>query len=194
MEELKMCTKCGEVKCLSDFYRHKKSKNGIRASCKMCHQDQSDECRKLRPRKWKSNGWQKKYPSMAKGVRERYKLKRKKNPKLKLNDNISQAIWFALHGKKSGRHWGKLVGYTIAQLKKHLEKRFTQDMNWENYGTFWEVDHIIPQSVFNFLGAEDIDFKRCWSLKNLQPLEKSKNRRKSDKLEKPFQPSLAINC
>jgi len=39
---------------------------------------------------------------------------------------------------------------------------------------------------------EDIDFKICWSLKNLQPLEASKNMSKRDKIERPFQPALAI--
>jgi hypothetical protein len=65
-------------------------------------------------------------------------------------------------------------------------------MNRENYGLFWEVDHKIPVAAFNFQTPEDPDFKKCWSLKNLQPLGKSENRRKQDRVDKPFQPSLTI--
>jgi 5-methylcytosine-specific restriction endonuclease McrA len=65
-------------------------------------------------------------------------------------------------------------------------------MNWENYGSYWHIDHKIPISVFNFEKPEDYDFKRCWNLKNLQPLEKFKNMSKGNRLDKHFQPSLAI--
>jgi len=65
-------------------------------------------------------------------------------------------------------------------------------MTWENYGTYWHIDHKIPIAVFNYEKPEDIDFRLCWSLKNLQPLEKIENIKKKDKLEKPFQPSLKI--
>ena len=46
-------------------------------------------------------------------------------------------------------------------------------MNWNNYGEYWEIDHIIPQNLFNMTTAESKDFQICWSLMNLRPLEKS---------------------
>jgi hypothetical protein len=67
-------------------------------------------------------------------------------------------------------------------------------MSWENHGTVWHIDHIIPKSVFNYTDAEHIDFKRCWALKNLQPLWAGENMSKGDSLVKPFQPSLAIGA
>lgn len=33
---MKICSKCNEVKPLSDFYKQKKGKGGFRASCKPC--------------------------------------------------------------------------------------------------------------------------------------------------------------
>jgi len=44
----------------------------------------------------------------------------------------------------------------------------------------------------NIETAKDIDFKRAWDLKNLQPLWKHDNLSKGAKLDKPFQPSLLI--
>jgi hypothetical protein len=54
----------------------------------------------------------------------------------------------------------------------------------------WDIDHVIPVSAFNFTRAEDVDFKHCWSLKNLRPLWRKQNISKRDKLEIPFQPAL----
>jgi len=46
------------------------------------------------------------------------------------------------------------------------------------------------ESVFNFSKPEDMDFKRCWALSNLQPLWAADNFSKHAKLKKPFQPSM----
>lgn len=123
--------------------------------------------------------------------------RRKSNPKWGVNHTISACIRSTLKRKggydtKNGRHWEDLVGYTVEQLIKHLEKQFTEEMTWENHGSYWHIDHIIPIAVFNFEKAEDIDFKRCWALENLQPLWASENMSKGAKIDKPFQPSLAL--
>jgi hypothetical protein len=64
-------------------------------------------------------------------------------------------------------------------------------MSWENYGK-WHIDHRIPIDAFNFTCPEDIDFTQCWALRNLRPLWAVDNIKKSNKLEKPFQPSLLL--
>jgi len=46
--------------------------------------------------------------------------------------------------------------------------------------------------VFNFSSPDDLDFKRCWDLKNLRPMWGTDNIKKGAKLSKPFQPALAI--
>lgn len=95
------------------------------------------------------------------------------------------------NGAKSARHWESLVDFTIDQLKVHLEKLFLDGMTWQNYGK-WHIDHKVPIAVFNFSKPEHIDFKRCWSLKNLQPLWAHDNISKRAKITKAFQPSFAF--
>ena len=125
--------------------------------------------------------------------RAKYNKKRRNvDCKVRLDCNISRAIRAALNGNKKGRSWEDLVGYGIEDLKRHLEKQFGNDMTWENYGDWWHIDHIVPKSVFNYINPEHEDFKRCWSLENLQPLYKKENLAKYNKLEKHFQPSLLI--
>jgi len=56
----------------------------------------------------------------------------------------------------------------------------------------YHIDHIIPQSAFNYETPKDLDFKKCWALTNLQILSSVENMKKSAKLDKPFQPSLLL--
>ena len=52
-------------------------------------------------------------------------------------------------------------------------------MNWDNYGEYWEIDHIKPISLFD-LTIEDNMYK-CFNYINTQPLEKIENKIKSNK-------------
>ena len=45
----------------------------------------------------------------------------------------------------------------------------------------FDADHIKPQSLFNFESPEDVEFKQCWALENLQPMSAKENRKKSNK-------------
>lgn len=112
-----------------------------------------------------------------------------KNPIQKINYAFGARIREAINGQTVNYRWKNEVGYGLKELKKHLQNQFKDGMSWENYGE-WEVDHILPVSKFNFKSTKDEDFKRCWALKNLQPLWKADNIKKGNKLKKPLQQSL----
>jgi len=137
--------------------------------------------------------WRKNNPEKARELSRKSGAKLRKTIKGRLNCIMSSNLRTALKGNKKNRHWEKLVQYTVDQLKNHLESNFTDGMSWNNYGTHWEIDHKIPIAVFNFECPDDIDFRLCWSLKNLRPLEKKVNRMKGKKINIQFQPSLAIS-
>ena len=105
----------------------------------------------------------------------------KNNPKFKLRILFLNAIRGCLVGGKE-TSWLNLVPYTIDELKEHLESQFDEHMNWGNYGSYWEVDHIKPVSSFDFIDPFDDEFQECWSLKNLRPLYWLENNRKSNKI------------
>lgn len=110
------------------------------------------------------------------------KYRRKINPKYRLDENMRSAIARSLKNKNNGRGWEVLVGYTLKKLMQHLEESFDIKMNWNNYGNYWTVDHIKPRRLFNYASPNDFNFKECWALKNLQPLEKIENIRKGGRL------------
>lgn len=105
-----------------------------------------------------------------------------------ISSNVRRGI---ISGSKCGRRTFDLLGYTVDELRAHLEKQFQPGMSWDNYGE-WHIDHIIPLSVFNYETPDNLDFKRAWALSNLQPLWALDNIRKNNRLTAPFQPSLAI--
>lgn len=123
-----------------------------------------------------------KTPKAKERINRYFRQLRKESPKYRLDNNMSAIIRQSLKGKKAGRSWEKLVGYTLKDLTERLEGQFDDKMNWENYGNYWETDHIKPRSLFKYVSSEDSAFKRCWALKNLQPLEKIANRRKNSSL------------
>lgn len=60
------------------------------------------------------------------------------------------------------------IGCNILYLREWFEYNFTKDMNWDNYGSYWSIDHIIPVCNFD-LNNEDEKFK-CWNWSNLMPV------------------------
>jgi len=111
-----------------------------------------------------------------KRCREFY-YRRKQDIRYRIHDAVSSNIYEALKKNKNGRSWEKLVGFTLTDLMIHLQKLFQSGMSWKNYGK-WHIDHIIPRSKFHFKSADDPEFKKCWTLSNLQPLWAADNIRK----------------
>lgn len=99
------------------------------------------------------------------------------NPALALNNRMANAVKEALNGRKAGRSWEALVGYTLEQIVRHLERQFVQGMGWHNRAE-WHVDHIRPLASFSFTDAEHPDFRAAWALSNLRPLWAAENRQK----------------
>jgi len=117
----------------------------------------------------------------------RQEEKRKTDYSYRLRKIISHSVWSALKEEKKHKKcsiWSKLP-YTPQQLKEHLESLWEPWMNWDNYGIAlskkktWNIDHIVPQSRFNFL-IED-EMMECWKLENLRPLHSIENVIKKDK-------------
>jgi len=198
----KRCCHCKIIKPLDCFSKNKSKKDGKQSRCKECRKKYYEKNKDKIAAYQKKNKdkiaayqkeYQKEYRKKNKDKRAASQKKRRKNdPKYRLSQNMSNAIYKSLKGNKNGRHWEDMVGYSLDDLKTYLEKRFTDGMSWENYGTRWHKDHSTPISAFNYSSPDDIDFKLCWALKNLQPMLAEENRRKSNKLDKPFQPSFSF--
>lgn len=200
---MKRCPTCKEIKPLSFeyYYRSKSTLNGYHCICKTCDASKHKqwemnprykECRAATYRR--NIEWHKQYQRKTQSHRNELEREKKKaNPSFALKNRVRVLMYHTLRHVKNGRKWQDLVGYSIDDLRQHIEKQFKDGMNWDLFmdGSI-HIDHIIPVSAFNITRPEDIDFKRCWALKNLRPMWAKDNIKKSNKINKPFQPSLAI--
>jgi hypothetical protein len=207
----KKCAKCLEYKPLLCFYKDKIKIDGLGSYCKICSRERGNKWfkknketrkeiykiyREKNKKKYKEyrDKWVKNNPEKVRALRRKTMAKKRNSVDGKVRVNFSISIVHSLRTTKGGKGWEKLLGYSLIQLKRHLEKQFLPGMTWDNYGrNGWHIDHIIPKSAFNYKSPEDIDFKRCWDLKNLRPLWATDNLKKHSKLIKNFQPSFSFN-
>jgi hypothetical protein len=65
-------------------------------------------------------------------------------------------------------------------FREYIEHQFLEGMNWENYCIEWEIDHIVPVSLFDMEEIEDL--KICWHYLNLMPMWRKDNVEKANSL------------
>lgn len=97
--------------------------------------------------------WRKENPNyQANYVRNRCAVDNLFKLRRNISSSISESLKTYNYTKKSRTNL--ILGCSFEELKKHLESRFEDWMNWENYGnwngipselnTAWDIDHIIP--------------------------------------------------
>jgi hypothetical protein len=123
---------------------------------------------KLRTDEWKRENKEK--------LSEKRKHRYKSDAAHKLRVICRNRIGGALKSAKSIKTMD-LVGCTGQELKMHLERQFKRGMSWENYGTHWHVDHIVPCASFDL--SKESHQIRCFHYSNLQPLKAIENLRKN---------------
>lgn len=89
---------------------------------------------------------------------------------------------FSLSEKGKNKHQAAF-GCSFEFLNAWLELQFRDGMTWENQGSLWELDHVIPLSYFQ--GKEE-NLLRLWNFVNLQPLLAGENSAKKDRLIKKY--------
>lgn len=194
--ENKICVKCNKEKNIEQFRKY--SDNKYSSTCKSCL-NELDKLRKKNLRKinsetliykceicntekalfqfskLKKNYKQKVcsecYPSYLKNQKNQWCFNESKsNINYRIKKSLASRLRTVIHKNDSTMNY---IGCNIQYLREWFEYNFTSDMNWDNYGLYWHIDHIIPVNCFNL---EDEKQKLiCWNWSNLVPLEKTKN-------------------
>lgn len=190
---MKKCKKCGtEVEklaprstkcqpCQNEYLKEWKSKNKDKVkkySKKSYKKDKANHLKRMKEWRDSNPDYMKKYGKQyfqdTREVRyQYYKNKRENDIEFRITQNLRTRIWNAFseyqYSKKDTTL--KHLGCPISDFVVYLEKQFDKNMSWGNYGTYWEIDHIIPLSkggTFHYT--------------NTQPLTISENRTKKNKL------------
>lgn len=122
-------------------------------------------------------------PSVKEKRRAYLKKQQRNNVRYRFARNLRLRIHRALKrniGATKASTLRNLIGCSVQALRIHLASMFTTEMSWENYGTFWHVDHKLPLSIFDLTNPEQQ--KIAFNFENLQPLHALENMRKSDKV------------
>lgn len=97
----------------------------------------------------------------------------------RIRGRIKSAI---VTGAKSSRSMN-LLGCSIESFKLYIESKFEDGMTWQNWGfgvDKWNLDHIMPLSIFDLTKPEHQ--RRAFHFSNLQPMWQPDNFDKKAKI------------
>ena len=99
--------------------------------------------------------------------------RRKTNPDQKIKEAIRTRIYRAVKDgfKNKSNNSIDELGCSIKKYLIYLEQQFNEHMSWDNYGSYWEIDHIIPLSKGG-----------SFHYTNTQPLTITENRQKGNQI------------
>lgn len=101
--------------------------------------------------------------------------RRRTEPVFRLNHLMSSGILKSLGRDKNGNKWTEIIGYNGKDLLEHFGvSAIPKD---------YHIDHIIPKSLYYFTGYDDLEFQKCWSIRNLRLIPAGENLSKGDKLD-----------
>jgi len=192
LEQEKQCTKCSIIKFLNNFRKYSDT-NTYSSVCKKC----SNEMDKLRKKNFRQKrletymvkcekcSFEKPLKDFAK-LKKFYKKKicQKCYPKFLIeqktewcknehNSNMNYRIKKSLASRlrnilNKNDTTMNYIGCNIQYFREWLEYNFTSEMNWENYGSLWSIDHIIP--VYKFDLTDETQKFQCWNWSNMMPV------------------------
>jgi len=198
--EYKICGDCQNVKKYTDFHHSKGQTGDVCGHCKECdlkrrnnykYNNYEDHLEHRREVYWRDP--EKQY-LLHKKARNKDTFKKwikewtkeyKKDPKHRLDNYFRSRLYNTLKILKYNdeihlKSLSDIFKFKFEELVIHLESKFNTYMSWDNYGTYWVVDHIVPVISFEYDSINNPLFHLCWSLQNLQPLEKTLNQKKHD--------------
>jgi len=171
---IKNCNCCKVDKDVLDFYKLKNRGDvlsGYSANCIPCQKDKNKESQ----RRYKINNSDKRNEYIKKwrqDNKEDIKLKKSiyyKNNKEKIIEQVglyqkermkTDSLYKLTRGIRSlilvsfknqftekSKRTQEILGCTYEEFKIYLESQFDENMNWENQGSYWHMDHIKPISL-----------------------------------------------
>lgn len=105
--------------------------------------------------------------------KERYDL----DPGFRAKQCLRSRMKKFVDGRSKSASTAELIGCDHYLLQEWISTQWEDWMTWDNYGSEWHIDHIVPCSWFHH---EDPDHQRlCWNYQNLRPLCGNENIQRS---------------
>ena len=100
------------------------------------------------------------------------------DPEFKLSKNLRSRLLGALKGGVRCGSAVKDLGASLDFVRQHIESLFYGNMAWDNWGTYWELDHIKSLACFDLTDRDQL-LQAC-HFSNLQPLTVKDHRLKTN--------------
>lgn len=163
----KTCHKCNRdlPATIEYFHRAKREKYGVTDSCKHCKGKYSKEYVRRPEVRLKQN--------------QRERERRRTDPCFRITRNLRNKVRSSVKNKSDNSL--SLLGCPIQDFIFFIEYQWDGKMSWDNYGVYWEIDHIIPVNNYNMELEEDQ--RRAFNWMNCRPLTKSENMSRSKQID-----------
>ncbi len=160
---MKRCTKCGEVKALTEFSVRSRAKDGRQFNCKACDKQYHDATRErivARMRVYNTRirdkriaycraYYAKNRSSLLAYFRTRYithrkqlikkgvaytKKRRRESVQVRIRDALRNRVFCTIHRGHKSAPTLALIGCSFDHFVAHIEGQFAPGMTWDNYG------------------------------------------------------------
>lgn len=68
--------------------------------------------------------------------------------------------------KQPSAQYAAYFGISIEGFRSWIALQFGENLNWDNFGKQWQLEHIVPAQYFNL--QDDKDLKLCWNFLNIR--------------------------
>ena len=114
-------------------------------------------------------------------VSQRDKERYQTDPNFRIKKVLRTRLYKTIKGDKSSKTMLLYLGASVEELREWIDHQLQDTpFTWENYGTTWHIDYVVPCSSFDLTKEEDRFI--CYNWCNLRPLSKEENMMKSNKL------------
>ena len=103
------------------------------------------------------------YKDNKSDINEQRRIRYNEDINFKILCNTRTRINATLRGKNKSSHTIELIGKSIEDYHNYLESTFYDDIRWDNYGTYWHIDHIIPLCSFDLTDPKQQKLAFNWS-------------------------------
>ena len=191
MEQIKICKNCNIEKPLNSYRKYNETRYS--PTCKTCL-NEKDKIRKIKARQIKSETILATCEKCdeEKPLKDFAKLKKYYKKKICLtcypiflreqktewcrnesNTNMNYRIKKSLAARlrnvlTKNDTTMNYVGCNIQYLREWFEYNFTKEMKWDNYGSYWSIDHIRPVCKFDL--TDENEKLKCWNWTNMMPV------------------------
>ncbi len=143
-----LCLKCNIEKSAKDFY------SSNQHTCKECVRQKTQERQELNLKK----------------KEKRAPKKKEKKEVNKAVENTGNKVKALLKQIKKETSVTEYLGCDKQHFKRWLEFQFDSKMTWTNYGSYWQIDHVVGSVNF---GTDEESLKNCFNWQNIRPVAKT---------------------